>query len=276
VLQPAEYWEKKLHSVGFGHVDWTEGQLREASLQRLIIAHGSGPRLPRYDRSPEPSVPSTPAYSTLTDITERRKTIDALVEKYSKKIRAPSLASTTSANHLPLKRCVLVTGATGSLGSHIVAYLAQLPMVDTVICLNRLSTVDANERQRKSLEMRGIVLDPAFESKLKVVTTDTSKPNLGLLPEKYHELVLSVTDVVHSAWPISLTRPIRAYAAQFSVPQPCRVRAGCCRASTCYLQVWFPVHLIFGCRSQLSTVDRQRARTRAAHNCRVCPYRWLR
>jgi thioester reductase-like protein len=153
----------------------------------------------------------------LTDITERRETIDMLVEKYSKDFRAPSLASTTSASHLPSKRCVLVTGATGSLGSHIVAYLAQLPMVDTVICLNRLSTVDANERQQKSLEMRGIVLDPAFESKLKVVTTDTSKPNLGLLPEKYHELVLSVTDVVHSAWPMSLTRPIRAYAAQFSV-----------------------------------------------------------
>jgi acyl transferase domain-containing protein/thioester reductase-like protein/acyl carrier protein/SAM-dependent methyltransferase len=216
VLQPAEYWEKKLHSVGFGHVDWTEGQLREASLQRLIIAYASGPRLPRYD-NPEPSRLPTPANNTLTDITERKAVIEGLIEKYTEGFRAPTLPSGSSAGPLPLKHCVLVTGATGSLGSHIVSHLAQLSTVDRVVCLNRLSTEEADERQQKSLAMRGIMLNPAVISKLKVVTTDTSKPNLGLSPERYRELVLSVTDVVHSAWPMSLNRPIRAYAAQFSV-----------------------------------------------------------
>ncbi|KAH7355893.1 putative polyketide synthase [Pyrenochaeta sp. MPI-SDFR-AT-0127] len=217
VLQPAEYWEKKLHSVGFGHVDWTQGQLREASLQRLIIAYASGPRLPRYDRCPELSVPPTLQDNALTDITERQAVIDALVEKYTKDFSVSSLPRTSSVSLLPSKRCVLVTGATGSLGSHVVAYLAQLPAVDKVFCLNRVSTVGADERQQRSLEMRGIMLAPASMSKLNVVTTDTSKPNLGLSPEKYRELVLRVTDIVHSAWPMSLTRPIRAYAAQFSV-----------------------------------------------------------
>jgi hypothetical protein len=202
--------------VGFGHVDWTEGQLREASLQRLIIAYASGPRLPRYD-NPEPSRLPTPANNTLTDITERKAVIEGLIEKYTEGFRAPTLPSGSSAGPLPLKHCVLVTGATGSLGSHIVSHLAQLSTVDRVVCLNRLSTEEADERQQKSLAMRGIMLNPAVISKLKVVTTDTSKPNLGLSPERYRELVLSVTDVVHSAWPMSLNRPIRAYAAQFSV-----------------------------------------------------------
>ncbi|KAJ5504911.1 type I iterative polyketide synthase [Penicillium fimorum] len=48
VLQPAIYWEKVLHSVGYGHVDWTEGELPEARTQRLIIADASGSSAERW------------------------------------------------------------------------------------------------------------------------------------------------------------------------------------------------------------------------------------
>jgi thioester reductase-like protein len=113
------------------------------------------------------------------------------------------------------KQCVLVTGATGSLGSHIVAYFARRPDISTVICLNRVSTVDAAQRQRASLEMRGITLDATSLSKLQVLESDTSKPHLGLSPETYTHLTRTVTHIVHSAWPMSLTRPIRTYETQF-------------------------------------------------------------
>lgn len=42
-------WEQVLHSVGYGHVDWTDGHLPENKIQRIIIAMASGPR---YDRLP--------------------------------------------------------------------------------------------------------------------------------------------------------------------------------------------------------------------------------
>lgn len=231
VLQRAEYWDKKLHSVGFGHVDWTQGKLEEASLQRLIIAHASGPR---YDR-PKPSSP-TPGAAPLEDdkvsaddLTARKEVIETIVRKYTEDFRAPAPVEAAAnaaadppadASRSSTGRCVLVTGATGSLGSHIVAELAERPDVHTVVCLNRISTIDANVRQQSSLDMRGISLSEASMSKLKVLETDTSKPFLGFSSpdsETYRCLVGKVTDIVHSAWPMSLTRPVRAYESQFKV-----------------------------------------------------------
>lgn len=42
-------WEKELHSVGYGHVDWTDGRLPENKIQRVIIVMASGEQ---YDRLP--------------------------------------------------------------------------------------------------------------------------------------------------------------------------------------------------------------------------------
>lgn len=213
VLAPAEYWERTLQSVGFGHVDWTEGQMPESSLQRLIIAHASGPRYPRGVRPPSPPEPAP----TLPDVTDRRTVIDAYIEKYTKSFRAPVDTSTIPARPPPSGKCVLVTGATGSLGGHIVANVARLPDVHTVVCLNRLSQSPAEDRQRKSLAMRGIQIDAESLAKLNVVETDTSKPMLGLSQEVYNHLMDTVTHIVHSAWPMSLTRPVRLYESQFKV-----------------------------------------------------------
>lgn len=213
VLMPATYWEKTMHSVGYGHVDWTEGMIPESRLQRLIIAHASGPRYDRAVKAPS-SPESAPA---LRNIPERQAVIDTYIDKYTKDFQAPSASSALQNTSPHLEKCVLVTGATGSLGAHIVANLARLPDVGTVVCINRLSTVAGEVRQRQSLEMRGISLDPISLSKLKVIETDTSKPMLGLSQEIYHHLVHTVTHVVHSAWPMSLTRPVRLYENQFKV-----------------------------------------------------------
>lgn len=65
--------------------------------------------------------------------------------------------------------------------------------------------------------MRGIQLDEEALAKLKVIETDTSKPMLGLSQEMYSHLADKVTHIVHSAWPMSLTRPVRLYETQFKV-----------------------------------------------------------
>jgi malonyl CoA-acyl carrier protein transacylase/acyl carrier protein/SAM-dependent methyltransferase len=36
------HWERELHAMGYGHVDWTDGQLPENQIQRIIIAMASG------------------------------------------------------------------------------------------------------------------------------------------------------------------------------------------------------------------------------------------
>lgn len=220
VLASVSHWEKTLRSAGFGHVDWTRGDHPEADLQRLIIAFPASDT--GHPRAPRPSeyasrvfTPSLPANNA-----ERQKVSDDYVGKYSKDFELPgssAVSSRSRATSTASSRCVLVTGATGSLGSHIVAALAQRSDVKTVICMNRLSNTEANSRQRSSFAMRGIELDAASVAKLEVVETDTSKASVGLPSDKYQSLLGRVTHIVHSAWPMSLTRPIRMYEIQMKI-----------------------------------------------------------
>jgi acyl carrier protein/nucleoside-diphosphate-sugar epimerase/SAM-dependent methyltransferase len=208
-LASPSLWEKTLQSVGYGYVDWTEGNLPEASVQRLIVAMASGPR---YGRAP---VPPKPLQNGSTDCAARQAVIDSHVEKYARDFSDPSLSSGLNHDIRPNDNCVLVTGATGSLGSHLVAYLSELSHVKTVICLNRPSSKAAEARQWQALASRGISVRPEALSKLKVFQTDTSKPNLGLSTDSYEYLVSNATHLVHNAWPMSITRPVSAFESQF-------------------------------------------------------------
>ncbi|KAM0147076.1 hypothetical protein ACHAPG_010801 [Botrytis cinerea] len=212
-LQPPTYWEKILSSVGFGHIDWTRGNRPEANIQRLIIALADGSR---YDPLPKPHLPT--AQMVLTKNTVRQTAIDVYAYEYSKEFFfEPRNLISYPVHPSNEKYCVLVTGTTGSLGSHIVAYFAQLPEVETVVCLNRLSMVDATLRQQQSFALRGISLDKISMSKLRIIETDTAKSMLGLPKSTFQYLTDNVTHIVHNAWPMSLTRTVSAYESQFKV-----------------------------------------------------------
>ncbi|MCJ1251634.1 hypothetical protein MMC30_008869 [Trapelia coarctata] len=149
-----------------------------------------------------------------TDRAARQAAVDEYVRKYTQEFFAP--VRTNKLNTLgPSDQCVLITGATGSLGSHLVAHFAELPNVKTVVCLNRCSSTEPTLRQRQALESRGISLGTTAVSKLKVFETDTSKPNFGLQNSEYEILLNTVTHIVHNAWPMSIKRPLKAFETQF-------------------------------------------------------------
>ena len=206
VVAPESLWKRSLLSAGYGHVDWTEGRRPEANLQRIIIALASEPNV---------CLPQQPTQKEMTDLEVRRAAVDEYVYTYSRGL--DSSIETTGAVGKP-ETCVLVTGATGSLGSHMVAHFAQLPTVTTVICLNRRGSIrPAFLRQRQAMESRGISLDKAAWSKLKVFETDTASPSLGLSDSEYQEVVRSVTHIVHNAWPMSINRSTKTFEPQFKV-----------------------------------------------------------
>lgn len=203
-LAQPEVWEKTLHRNGYGHVDWTDGHLPENSIQRIIIALASPRSHSRVSTFP-PAPLKVPA-----DFSARKTVTDLLVQKHTFGFAAPV---SSQIGHMS-SRCVLVTGATGCLGSHIVAHLAEQPDVRKVICLNRMSSSDATARQHEALSSRGLLLEENI-SKLDIIETDSSVPNLGLCPEEYQCLVENVTDIVHNAWAMSMTRPVRGFEPQF-------------------------------------------------------------
>lgn len=222
----ADHWEREFHAAGFGHVDWTDGHLPENAYQKVIIALASGgqeQRLPIAAPLPEKTLVLDKG-----DVAARTAEAEKLVTKYIHGWDTPRLQalntqrekSKTGSGRKALKHAtaavVLVTGATGSLGSHIVQKLAENPSVFQVVCINRRSTsVPAEKRQQDAFLIKGITLTPGARAKLRVVETDTSKAQLGLPPREYSALVQSVTHIVHNAWPMSGTRPVGAFEPQF-------------------------------------------------------------
>ncbi len=168
-------------------------------------------RFGRNNRLPVRGKP-TPVQEA-SDIAARKVAVDAYVQKYTHvcKIPAAPVKHPQTTAH-----CVVLTGATGSLGSHLIAQLVALPSVTTVVCLNRTSRESDHEtRQHKAFRNRRIHIDKRGLSKLRVLETDTSKSRLGLTSDEYFDLVHSITHIVHNAWPMSGNRPIHRFEAQF-------------------------------------------------------------
>ncbi|ROW06285.1 hypothetical protein VPNG_08052 [Cytospora leucostoma] len=216
-LAPPSVWDKTLHQAGYGQVLWTKGRLPESGIQRLILAMASETS-PRYEQDPVLTPPLNTQQPTDTDLVAlkaRESAIDKFVRYYTAGFVPPGTQTSTWKREQCQQCCVLVTGATGSLGSHLVQYFASLSTVKTVICFNRKSSTEAMTRQVQALKSKGIELDSEALSKIQVYQTDTSKPKLGLSMEQYDYLVSSVTHIVHNAWPMSITRAVDGFELQF-------------------------------------------------------------
>ncbi|KAH8704876.1 hypothetical protein BGW36DRAFT_421463 [Talaromyces proteolyticus] len=188
----------------------------ESSLHEVVTP---GTCTPSYAADSDITSPFSEAYVDIqpehdtSDYAVQQAQVDAYVRKYSEgfssPIRLDNVSPDLSSNF------VLVTGATGSLGSHLVAHLAQLPNVDTVMCLNRASAMDATLRQKQAMESRGIRLDQTALQKVQVLEVDTSKPRLGLAANEYDRIVRETTHIIHNAWPMTITRPVNGFESQF-------------------------------------------------------------
>jgi thioester reductase-like protein len=113
---------------------------------------------------------------------------------------------------------ILITGATGGLGAHLVAEAAVRPDVERVICLNRRSKLDAYDRQLSALSKKGISLPPSALAKLSIHETDLSAPtNLGLPEAVYADLVSNTTHIIHNAWLMHSKWPVKRFLPQLQI-----------------------------------------------------------
>ncbi|KAH6850662.1 hypothetical protein B0I37DRAFT_428876 [Chaetomium sp. MPI-CAGE-AT-0009] len=219
---PAEHWERELHAAGFGHVDWSDGSLPENAVQKVIFALASGTQGARL---PKPA-PERTIELDRGDVVARTAEAERLVAKYSDGWATPRLRALATRrekdqgqekrNKRDLGAVVVVTGATGSLGSHLVQKLAENPEVAQVVCLNRRSSsgLSADKKQQEAFASRGITLSPGARAKLRVLDADTSQAQLGLPPHEHAWILQHGTHIVHNAWPMSGTRPVSAFEPQ--------------------------------------------------------------
>ncbi|GHJ89085.1 hypothetical protein NliqN6_5487 [Naganishia liquefaciens] len=137
-----------------------------------------------------------------------------LVDKWSAAVKP---ATKHIGHHLngtagPEAQVFILTGATGSLGAHILAELVALPQVAKVFCLSRAkSHEDSVARVRSSLDQRQRVLSAEQEAKIISWAADVNKPDLGLQPEEYKQLSDLATSVIVNAWPVNFTLSLASF-----------------------------------------------------------------
>ena len=107
---------------------------------------------------------------------------------------------------------VILTGATGALGAHILSLLRSSPHVSEIHCLIRAaSPTAANERISKSLLARNKAPLSSTNSKIKCHPCKLSELELGLPPSIYRDLATRTTLVIHAAWAVNFSTRLSSF-----------------------------------------------------------------
>lgn len=129
--------------------------------------------------------------------------IEELVDKHS------------GTSHRSQKNVVVLTGATGSLGSFVLQRLLEDESVGRIVCLNRSRVGDPIEAQKQAMKARDISVNDDAWAKVEIHQTSTAASLLGLGEAQYERLATETTHVVHIAWPMNFKMGLESFDASF-------------------------------------------------------------
>ncbi|PYI02489.1 polyketide synthase [Aspergillus sclerotiicarbonarius CBS 121057] len=154
-------------------------------------------------------VPPTPVRS---DKPQPWQEINRLVDEYS--------LTPDGLPPMPTDAVVLLTGSSGSLGSHCLAQLVQSPQVKQVICVLRVgqsaSPSVSKEAYRDQLHAKQISLSEGEWAKVTLLECDPTDLHLGLGDDDYVNLQKRITHVIHAAWPMDFRPGLSSLGDQFT------------------------------------------------------------
>lgn len=126
-----------------------------------------------------------------------------MVDQFASQLVKPASSDSHATN--PQGQVIILTGATGSLGAHILDQLTRRPEVSKVICLSRAKSHDDSlSRVQASLASRLRTLSPEATSKIVSLAADVNAPRLGLTESEYELLHTQATAIIHNARPVNL------------------------------------------------------------------------
>ncbi|KAI0108507.1 acetyl-CoA synthetase-like protein [Daldinia grandis] len=185
------------------------------------------------------------AMRTGEELENVRLSDDGEIVKMQKIIADYSMFQTWLPGSLPVpeRNVVILTGATGGLGAHLLNQFLDDPKVERVVCLVRGN--NALARINESMKIRKLDIRTSGNKKLTALTTNNlGAPNLGLSPESYLDLQQSATLIIHAAWPVNFNVSLTSMIPHI---------AGLCNLLKLSLRVPFssPARLLFA--SSIST-----------------------
>jgi thioester reductase-like protein len=107
----------------------------------------------------------------------------------------------------------VLTGVTGSLGTHLLSQLLEKPCVKEIVCLVRAeSSAGALDRILSALISRSL---PMLNiTKIRAFAANLSEPDFGLGPDIIDEFHETVTTVIHSAWAVNFNLGTKSFEQQ--------------------------------------------------------------
>lgn len=147
------------------------------------------------------------------DTTFPLKHMHELANKY----RVPLCVEMTKRKHHDVY--VVLTGATGFLGSHILRLLCEDDGVEQVCCLVRAPTPrEARERVSRSLESRGWSILDHFSQLRKVVCLpcNIEKEALDLSEQDRSDILKAATVFIHAAWTVNFNLHLNSFEGQLA------------------------------------------------------------
>nr|POE56176.1 non-canonical non-ribosomal peptide synthetase fub8 [Quercus suber] len=138
-----------------------------------------------------------------------------LVQKYSVFNAPGNISSDGRLVEEKKKDVVVLTGATGALGAHILNQYRQRDDVERIYCLVRgADNLAAYERVTKALTYRKLqgLSNNLGEDKIVVLPAQLGDAQLGLEQEVYDQLARETTIVMHVAWSVNFRMKLMSFA----------------------------------------------------------------
>lgn len=114
-------------------------------------------------------------------------------------------------NTTPERETIIVTGATGSLGAHILAQLVNRSDVRRIYCLVRAtSESSAVARVMQTLSDKRLDIS-SLPNNVHCLPSDLSRSDLGLPSSVLGDLNKNLTAIIHSAWAVNFNLGVRSF-----------------------------------------------------------------
>ena len=156
---------------------------------------------------------------------ERSSRMSVIVDKYTRDILG--CTSVSSRHQRDTDLTVVLTGSTGSLGTHLLEALLNDRRVSTIYCMNRCR--DAQERHEKTFRDRGlesrydlggtpiyfdasgILSSQNTTGKVRFLQVEFGTPKFGLEQSLFDELTASVDVIIHNAWKVDFLHNLESF-----------------------------------------------------------------
>ncbi|KEI42452.1 uncharacterized protein L969DRAFT_69522 [Mixia osmundae IAM 14324] len=135
--------------------------------------------------------------------------VDDPIAEMKSLVKKMLFTSSTPRDIRSSRRTVLLTGATGALGAHILTSSPWGSDVVIVALVRADGDEQAAERVRTSLQRRGLSIED--ERFPRCLAANYAKQSFGLPRQVYVDLENSVTDIVHAAWSVNFNASLSSF-----------------------------------------------------------------